>query len=107
MSPILRACSVCGRRAMAGESRCHDHRLAKRPKTKARGYGGQHQRIRRMWGRRVALGDVVCARCGEFIAPDEPWDLGHDDNDRSLYNGPEHQACNRGARPERITSREW
>jgi hypothetical protein len=29
------------------------------------------------------------------IAASEPWDLGHDEVDRSLYTGPEQRACNR------------
>jgi hypothetical protein len=29
---------------------------------------------------------------------DEPWDLGHDDHDRSITRGPEHRdRCNRAA----------
>src|SRR5215207_10927405 len=27
------------------------------------------------------------------ITPDEPWDLGHVDHDRSRYAGPEHRKC--------------
>ncbi len=29
-------------------------------------------------------------------ASEEPWDLGHDDGNRSRYSDPEHRLCNRG-----------
>jgi hypothetical protein len=64
--------------------------------TTRRGYGARHQRLRAWWAPRVAAGKVVCWRCGEHIVPGEPWDLGHDDGDRTRYKGPEHAACNRG-----------
>jgi hypothetical protein len=60
-----------------------------------RGYGYKHQLLRRRWAPLVAAGIVDCARCGQRIAPGQPWDLGHDDADRSRYNGPEHRRCNR------------
>jgi hypothetical protein len=87
-----------------------------RPNSAQRGYGYAHQRRRRLWAPRVERGDVQCSRCGELIVPGEPWDLGHDDDDRTVYTGPEHQACNRAtagrpAAPEppvrRWTSRAW
>jgi hypothetical protein len=65
--------------------------------TTANGYGWPHQRLREAWRPRVEAGQVDCARCGERIQPGDLWDLGHDDNDRSVYQGPEHQGCNRGA----------
>ena len=37
---------------------------------------------------------MKCARCGESIEPDEPWDLDHD-NSRLFYLGPSHAYCNR------------
>ena len=49
---------------------------------------------------------MKCARCGEFIQPDEPWDLGHD-NSRLGYLGPAHSRCNRAAAHELRTSRSW
>ena len=64
--------------------------------TTGRGYGHTHQQRRKQWARQVAAGGVKCWRCHELIEPGDPWDLGHDDYDRSLYRGPEHRACDRG-----------
>jgi hypothetical protein len=63
--------------------------------TSKRGYGWKHQKLRNRWGREVARGDVECARCGETIWPEEAWDSGHYDHDRTRYPGPEHRYCNR------------
>jgi hypothetical protein len=57
-------------------------------KTTLRGYGWKHQQIRRIVEREVAAGLSICARCGVPIHPAEPWDLGHDDYDRTTYSGP-------------------
>jgi hypothetical protein len=62
--------------------------------TKPRGYGGSHQKLRKAWARRVAAGLESCRRCGELIAPGEPFDLDHTD-DRTSYLGPSHRKCNR------------
>jgi hypothetical protein len=72
----------------------------KKPKKKtvARGYGVGHRADRRRWEPRVKTGTVPCRRCHEPIRPDEPWDLGHDDLDRSLPRWPEHRRCNRATR---------
>lgn len=77
--------------------------------TNERGYGRRHQALRKTWQRQVDLGIVICWRCGNPIAPGSPWDLGHDDVDRTVYRGPEHQACNRSHRSrERMRfSRKW
>jgi hypothetical protein len=37
------------------------------------------------WQHLVTAGGVVGARCERPIVPGEPWDLGHDDYDRSVY----------------------
>ncbi len=67
-----------------------------------RGYGAEHQRLKRMFAPLVAAGGFPCARCGkpirllrkpEGLVP-EPWDLGHTD-DRRAWTGPEHRGCNR------------
>lgn len=81
-------------------------------KTTKRGYGWKHQQARKRWARQVRAGTVNCARCGYFIDPDEPWDLGHVDGDKAEYAGPEHRACNRaterhGVKSRRRFSRVW
>lgn len=70
--------------------------------TTARGYGAQHQAQRAKWVPIVKAGGVMCARqgpncTGKPLAPDQPFDMGHDDNDRSKWTGPECIPCNRGA----------
>lgn len=66
--------------------------------TTQRGYGHDHQQLRKQAARLVATGTARCWRCEQLIDPREPWDLGHDDHDRTIYRGPEHQACNRATR---------
>jgi hypothetical protein len=73
-------------------------------------YGRSHRNRRLALALLVAAGCVRCARCGELIRPGEPWDLGHDDVDRTKYSGPEHRGCNRATaahRTERKVSRNW
>jgi hypothetical protein len=66
--------------------------------TTERGYGAPHQRERERWRPLVEAGEVDCARCGEPIAPGQPWDLGHrDGTGKAEHSGPEHRGCNRGA----------
>lgn len=51
--------------------------------------------MRAKYQKRMDAGEVFhCWRCGKAIPPDD-WDLGHDDNDRTKYMGPEHSTCNR------------
>ena len=71
--------------------------MTTRANTTARGYGGPHQKLRKQVARLVASGSAVCWRCGRPIQSWMSWDLGHDDYDRSIYRGPEHQRCNRAA----------
>jgi len=69
-----------------------------------RTYGRAHRRLRAALKPMVDRGVAYCWRCGMVINPGMPWDLGHDDEDRSIYRGPEHRWCNRatsGRRPKR------
>lgn len=73
----------------------------------ARGYGLAHKKERERWKPAIARGEVQCARLDcvvsrerngdRTIRPTDEWDLGHDDHDRTQYQGPEHRRCNRGA----------
>jgi hypothetical protein len=72
-----------------------------RPSSADRGYGGAHEAARKRLLPLVLAGGVRCARCGEPIVPGEPWDLGHNDYDRSQYSGPEHARCNRATASRR------
>jgi hypothetical protein len=99
----LKPCLDCG--TLSDQARCprcrgarNRERDARRGGTTARGYGAAHQRTREEWAPTVEAGLVDCWRCGQRIQPGEPWDLGHDDDDRSAYRGPEHaHQCNRSA----------
>lgn len=62
-----------------------------RASTAQRGYDAEHQRRRAALAPVVAAGLAVCWRCQRPLHPDEPWDLGHDDHDRSIVRGPEHR----------------
>lgn len=72
-------------------------------------YGVSHRRLRAQLAGVVAAGGAKCSRCGELIAPGSPWDLDHDDHDKSRYLGPAHRVCNRSTEPRKRgrTSREW
>jgi hypothetical protein len=91
--------ATCGRQCPAKARPGGDMR--RRPRTTGttteRGYGHDHQRERARWAPLVAAGQVICWRCGYRIPPGSLWDLGHDDQDRSVYRGPEHRRCNRAA----------
>jgi hypothetical protein len=81
-----------------------------------KGYGAPHRKLRRQFAPSVATGTVRCARCRKPIRPGQPWDLGHDDHDRTKYIGPECVPCSRASaspdrrqppEPVRRWSRDW
>lgn len=85
-----------------------------RPNSSERGYNAAHRTLRKHYAFRVERGEVICWRCNKWIPPNSKWHLGHDDNDRSKYRGPEHEDCNvkaaakKGARiRNRRQSRKW
>lgn len=84
--------------------------------SKERGYDYKHRKLRKQIQPQVDAGQTTCWRCGLRILRGQPWDLGHDDHDRTKYRGPEHQACNRATTGRRQapltgppvdTSRDW
>ena len=96
-------CTTRGYRSQRGRvappvtSTGHGHLFLARP---------GHRRLRAQWARRVQAGVVKCARCGELIAPDEPFDLGHVDGTLS-YAGAEHARCNRATSSHRVERKGW
>lgn len=59
----------------------------------------QWKKLRASWGVAIATSAVSCARCGNRITSDQPWDLGHKTAVRAGGSDddvhPEHRACNR------------
>jgi hypothetical protein len=80
---------------------CGDHLReadAARGRRAARGYDTEYDRQRREWEKRLARGErVACWRCRRRIMPRDEWNLGHDDDDRTIIKGPEHAGCNQRA----------
>lgn len=76
-----------------------------------RGYDAAYDAARLDWERRLANGErVLCWRClaedgiETVIHPDTPWDLGHDDDDRSVLRGPECRGPNRATSSRRASA---
>jgi hypothetical protein len=94
----MKVCIEPGCAQLQHETRCAAHRRGReqaRGSRQDRGYDAEHDAERRRWAPLVATGAVKCWRCRLHIAADAPWDLGHDDADRSRHRGPEHVRCNR------------
>lgn len=83
-----------------GPRYCPTHnreREQRRGYSTARGYDRTYRAARARAARLVEAGQATCWRCGQAIKAGEPFDLGHDDEDRSIIRGPEHVFCNRSA----------
>ena len=94
----MKVCIEAGCPTLTERTRCTEHERAKdraRGSAAERGYGPDHRALRSTWAPLVATVNVKCWRCGDYIAADAPFDLGHDDADRGKYRGPEHVSCNR------------
>jgi hypothetical protein len=93
-----RVCLERGCGMLTTRTRCPAHERQqdrRRGSTAQRGYGAQHQTMRRRllplaYGR-------PCPRCGQPILPGQALDLDHA-KDRTSYNGIAHASCNRGKR---------
>lgn len=104
-----RVCPEPGCPILVKSGRCAEHRREKdaaRGRRQARGYDAEHVRLRAAWQRRLDAGErVVCWRCEELGQPHlidpRSWDLGHDDQDRTSYRGPECAAGNRATSARR------
>jgi hypothetical protein len=58
-------------------------------------YNSREHKARRAAGQRqVDAGVAYCWRCGAWLPPGQVWHLGHDDEDRTVYRGPECPPCN-------------
>ena len=104
MARAKRICPKPGCPHVAVGRYCPQHNReyeSKRGTSTARGYDQAHRARRAAWAPHVSRGLVTCWRCGQPIEAGAPWDLGHDDHDRTKYTGPEHRRCNRGE-PSRI-----
>jgi hypothetical protein len=115
--PVERSCACCGRVFIAYTMNMRYCGAVCRQRTDSPAekalllklkYQGSHPGLRRVWDARVASGTVECRRCGELIAPGEPWDLGHVDGTLA-HSGPEHRACNRRTATHRAARerRQW
>jgi hypothetical protein len=101
--PAGKVCATAGCPVIVprGTPHCPAHarrRDQRRGSRQSRGYGANHEKRRAWWALKVAASKVACWRCQVRISPLEEWDLGHCDDDRTIWHGPEHQLCNRGAR---------
>lgn len=110
----MHVCSEPGCPEIQETRRCPTHTRSReqaRGTRQQRGYGAEHEQARARMAPLVEAGLAHCWRCGRWLNPDEPWDAGHDDLDRTIYRGPECLPCNRAtagrhASPPRLEPRD-
>lgn len=85
--------AASGRYCPAHNRECEQQRGSR----EARGYDHAHRELRKAFIPEHTAGALICWRCREIIPSNEPFDLGHDDVDRTMYRGAEHRRCNRSA----------
>lgn len=92
----LRVCIEANCPELTRTTRCTEHERARdaaRGTPTERGYGPEHRALRARYQRRMDGGRFyACWRCGGLIDPSN-WTLGHCDDDRSHYHGPECPPC--------------
>ena len=97
----MRVCAEPGCPELTDTTRCGDHTRGRdkaRGTRKERGYDAGYDIERKRIAQSMASGQVyTCWRCHRVVFP-HAWHLGHCDTDRSILHGPEHPACNLGAR---------
>lgn len=94
--------SGCGSLTEGGYcTRCTRDREQARGTRQERGYDAAYDEARRVYERRMARGEVfTCWRCAELGRPHpvDPspgaWQLGHDNDDRTIIRGPQCAASN-------------
>lgn len=97
MTRAKRICATPGCPAITDSSYCTAHQRARdraRGSREQRGYGHAHRELRKAFIPEHQAGTLICWRCRELILPNEPFHLGHDDQDRTIYRGAEHVRCN-------------
>lgn len=91
-----RICAEPGCPEFTQTTRCESHtriRDKARGTRQQRGYDTKHDRLRSAYQRHMNHGETFnCWRCGEPIDP-QSWTLGHCDDDRTIYHGPECPPC--------------
>lgn len=92
----MKACIDCPNLTPTGPrcTTCTRTRDKTRGTRQQRGYDAHHDQLRATYQRRMNRGEhFTCWRCGDPINP-ELWHLGHQDEDRTVYMGPECVPCN-------------